>query len=184
MSTECLTGASVLADREVWPAGIGSPSPGASATMDQGPPDRWMEFEFPFGRQRILIAAKQIEPRWLYPILQSLREFSKLSAGWDSYGAKPVRIEAAVAVLRIAATRLGEETVPPTVVPTPDGGLQMEWHGRQQHLEIQVGPDGAASAYYENATTGETQELNPVSDWPRISAWIGEFDQGRHNNAP
>jgi hypothetical protein len=39
-----------------------------------------------------------------------------------------------------------------------DGGLQIEWHRRQQDLEIVVAADEAPRFYYKNRATGAEQE--------------------------
>ncbi len=168
MTTDCVTGAAVLADREVWRPDLASQSPGTSTTVEA----RRIRSEIRFARGTITVEATQLEPRWLYPVMRMLREISELQDGWDSYSAKPIRIEAAAAALRIASEILANETTPPVVVPIPDGGLQLEWHSRQSDLEIVVGPEGAASAFYRNTATADTHEFDKALEHlPALRAW-------------
>lgn len=53
-----------------------------------------------------------------------------LEQNWNSYGAPPPTLEA-LRVLRCLH-----------VMPTNDGGVQIEWHCNGQDVEIEVGPNG------------------------------------------
>ena len=46
----------------------------------------------------------------------------------------------------------------PAVVPLGDGGLQLEWHRKQQDLEVVFSADDTPLFFYENRTTGVEQE--------------------------
>lgn len=183
MTTARKPGASVFADQEVWsPDAAGLPSAAAAITTDSSA--RVTRAEFSFDQGTIIVDAQQLEPGWLFPMLHQLRVIGVLQEGWDSYGGRPIRAEAAMSALRIAARILESESPPPAVVPSPVGGLQLEWHRGRRHLEIEVGPDGAASAIYEDTAAGQTHEWDQITDWPALSALVAGFDQGHVNQAP
>lgn len=76
------------------------------------------------------------EPGWLARVVNQLKALQLLQFNWDSYGGVPVRGE----VLRSAANLLcemaGKRTPVPSVVPTSDGSVQVEWHTRGIDLEV------------------------------------------------
>jgi hypothetical protein len=62
---------------------------------------------------------------------------------------------AAIGGVSLLAKTMGEETVPPTLVPRFGGGIQMEWHMNGVDLEISVEADGSASVWCEHASGRE-----------------------------
>jgi hypothetical protein len=56
------------------------------------------------------------------------------------------------------------------VVPMGDGGIQIEWHRRQQDLEIVFPADEAPRFYYRNRATGAEQEgfANEIAPLTRL----------------
>lgn len=73
--------------------------------------------------QGYLGAASAVKP-------EKIAALAALEEGWDSYGAAPVT-QAALDVVRCIA-----------VVPTVNGGVQVEWHANGWEVEIEVDPDG------------------------------------------
>ncbi|HEU0074979.1 MAG TPA: hypothetical protein VFS30_13335 [Dehalococcoidia bacterium] len=78
--------------------------------------------------------------------LDALDEFVELEPDWDSYGASPISeiaIEKARGILNwIAAYALLADGPEPVAVPLADGGVQLEWIGDAEVLEIEVSPEG------------------------------------------
>ena len=82
-------------------------------------------------------------PSWFHPTLSQLAKFLSLGDDWDGYGAKATHesaVKRAVAVLN-AVCPAGPE---PWVVPTSDGGMQIEWASNGLEIEIEVLPAGPA----------------------------------------
>lgn len=75
-------------------------------------------------------------PRWLNRALNEVDALRQLERNWDSYGAVPVNrmflTEAASLLRELARSR----TPAPSVVPTSDGSVQLEWHTRGIDLEV------------------------------------------------
>lgn len=101
-------------------------------------------------------------PSWLKPVAVRLVEILGLPHNWDSYGAKRIDlsiVEGAVNVL----TQLpeGRQLPTPIVVPTSEGGLQLEWHRNGIDLEIKLSP-GQRVRYF--LATGKNEEEGDVLD--------------------
>jgi hypothetical protein len=77
-------------------------------------------------------------PAWRRDVLVRLLELTQLKDNWDSYGARRPRVESAAALLAVLNSIMDPETVPPIIVPTPDGHFQAEWHRNKCDLEIEV----------------------------------------------
>lgn len=61
-----------------------------------------------------------------------------------------------------------DQIVWPQVVPTQAGGLQLEWHRKNLDLEIEIGPNGRAQAYLEDAAVDEPIEADLAEGLDRI----------------
>lgn len=114
-------------------------------------------------QSEIVVEVSQPEPTWLYPVLHRLQHLSRLGDNWDSYGGRPVADEAVFTALSVIARLLSDESVPPEVAPTSEGGVQLEWHREGEELEIRVTSNGEISAFRFNEAAGEGAEVDRVS---------------------
>lgn len=85
----------------------------------------------------------------LRPTIERLAEFAALSPGWDSYDglpSTPRAVSTATELLVLLADHLPslqpDRMVPFAVTPIADGGVQLEWRGSRQQIEVEVGPTG------------------------------------------
>ena len=83
-------------------------------------------------------------------ILEALNRvlgYVELEQNWNSYGADPVDREVIIRVARklIELHRRGEPM--PWVVPTPNGGLCLEWEKGKVYAEVELEPDGTGVLY-------------------------------------
>jgi hypothetical protein len=111
----------------------------------------------------VSVEVNQPEPAWLYPALSRFQLLSRLDENWDTYGGSPLSDEAIYTALAIIARLLRDESVPPAIVPTSEGGVQLEWQRAGDELEIRVAPSGEISAFRCNETVGKVSEIERVS---------------------
>lgn len=76
-------------------------------------------------------------------IRRRLDVLKALGPGWDSYGALEVEESACERVMRLVEA-LPASCPAPWVVPTPSGGVQLEWRERRSRpfLEVETTDDG------------------------------------------
>ncbi|HRQ73240.1 MAG TPA: hypothetical protein PLU35_09455 [Phycisphaerales bacterium] len=99
-----------------------------------------------------------------------LNEILGLRSNWDSYGAKPIDSTAAVAALMwlYGIDRPGLPA--PSVVPVPDGSVQLEWHMHGIDLEVCFQPTGESACSVEDRIKHTEQEgsLEEIGDAVRL----------------
>jgi hypothetical protein len=87
-----------------------------------------------------------------------------LPGNWDSYGARPVDPTVAVQAAKILQLTMREETPRPAIVPTTDGGLQVEWHVHGIDLEVEILASGHLAVSFEDARRGTKWDKELGSD--------------------
>jgi hypothetical protein len=109
----------------------------------------------------------------LQPALERLEEFATLPNDWDSYGAAPISTVAVEHARELAAEIISKHalSIRPAgysfdVVPTPDGGVQLEWDVGAHDLEISIGPHGTL-AYLLVTTVDAERQTTSGEDVPR-----------------
>lgn len=97
-------------------------------------------------------------PLWLNESLDQIQDVLHLRDNWNSYGALSISIDAAYAALEILAeiAPLGAPT--PSIVPTVDRGIQLEWHEDGIDLEIEVLSRSRAVVYFADPSSAEEWE--------------------------
>ncbi len=100
--------------------------------------------------------------RWFDPTIRALIALSWLPDGWNSYGAKRVKPRAIEKMLETLLAILEPNASTPTVVPTSEGGVQVEWHRNQIDFEIEATSLGELSFFFKSPT--EEQEGPLVED--------------------
>lgn len=85
----------------------------------------------------------------LRPAFDRLVEIAKLEEDWDTYGGLPPTPSAVasagqlvIAVADRLGADIGDAVVPYSVMPFPDGGVQVTWHRPPDELQVDVGPSG------------------------------------------
>jgi len=95
------------------------------------------------------IPALRVNEATMIQLIERLTELHDLPPDWDSYGARPIspRAEGIARDLLVAFWHAALIPDDPNfdLMPGPDGGLQLEWMGRNGELEIRVLPNGTFS---------------------------------------
>lgn len=96
---------------------------------------------------------------------QRLTALSTLADGWDSYGGKAPSERALQATRSLLSTLeakygvgFGTELNPVHIAPLPIGGVQLEWAGGSQDIEVEISPSGDF-AYLLIDRTGEQRSF-------------------------
>lgn len=121
-------------------------------------------------------------PDWLVAAMETLCEIIALPSNWDSYGAECIQVQTAFYSLEILAGVVSDSTPIPSLVPSPDGAIQIEWHTMDIDLEIEVEPSGRISVYGEDQR-GEVELLeedfrrSPTHLPEAISGFVSEIEE-------
>ena len=91
-------------------------------------------------------------PNWLGPTIGRLNEFLALPPNWDSYGAPTISVDILEYALRILSFTMDDATPLPTVVPTSEGGVQVEWHEMKLDIEIEVNSTSRITVSFEDGS--------------------------------
>jgi hypothetical protein len=121
------------------------------------------------GAYRIVLK-NTLLPAWVEPTISAFIGIQTLEENWNSYGGKPINNDLIKQSLSILETIMQANSPAPSVVPLGDGGLQIEWHKRQQDLEIVLSSDEVPQFYYRNRATGAEQEgfANELAELTRL----------------
>lgn len=122
-----------------------------------------------------LFVLSGLPPKWLNPTWNQISELSKLKQNWDSYGAKSISQQRAIAAIKVLQRILRRETPAPAVVPTVRGNLQFEWHQDEIDLEIEVYSTTKVHLYFEDQVNGESREEIISGDLSRVFAFVNRL---------
>lgn len=99
--------------------------------------------------------------RWVKPTIERMVELLNLPANWDSYGAARIRPDAAKAMFDVLQDLLTANSLAPTIVPSPHGHLQAEWHVNGVDLELEVMNPTRVDVFFRD---GDDVWEEPLSD--------------------
>lgn len=103
--------------------------------------------------------------------LAALNALLQLGDGWDSYGAPRISRDALACTLGFLNLLL--QYPRGAVVPTGEGGIQLEWHTERIDLEIECLPSGQAVLSAVDSVLGQTEDRRIVPGHPAIDKWLG-----------
>ncbi len=117
-------------------------------------------------------------PRWMKRVVDRLEHLVNLPVGWNGYGAPSIAPDAAAAALNVVVALDRGDDLLPSIVPTQDGGVQLEWHRGDIDLELEIDASGSVDLWYMDESTGkEREESLPLSDAiPEIDALLTIVD--------
>lgn len=113
-------------------------------------------------------------PDWVRPTLTAFVDIQNLTDNWNSYGGKVVNRDLINQSLVVLGSLMQQDSPAPSVVPLGDGGLQIEWHRRQQDLEIVFSADESAQFFYRNRATGLLDE-GSVRDTEKLVGFVKDL---------
>ena len=86
---------------------------------------------------------------WFTAVLQTIYSFRYLPLDWDSHGAQPIHISTISTAMMLLDEIIQEDTPQPYVFPTPNGGVQYEWHTKRVDMEIEIRDHSTIAVLYE-----------------------------------
>ena len=110
------------------------------------------------------------EMRERLQLLQSLPE------NWNGYGELPITRGAVAQTAELLAA-LGPIRSAPDIVPTPDGGVQIEWSGGECDLEVEVQAVGRVSASFVGEDGIEHEFEVSVDDLTELQTRLAAMGQ-------
>lgn len=92
---------------------------------------------------------------WIHAVDVEIKELLLLSEGWDGAAAYLVSVEAVSDARELAAKVCAAlpGLRPPTVTPSIDGRVVLEWHSPDRHIDFTVGRD-SIEVFYEDDEQG------------------------------
>jgi hypothetical protein len=109
-------------------------------------------------RAPVVVKVRGAIHSWIPQTIDRLTQLSRLQQNWDSYGAFPVSPQAIALAIQVMSNVMTDRTPMPTIVPTTDRGIQLEWHLAGIDMEVEIRSDGILSVLYEDAVNQETWE--------------------------
>jgi hypothetical protein len=85
---------------------------------------------------------------WIGPTVDAMAKLP-MADDWAS-GARRTHPTAIAKVVEVLFTILDDCTPAPAVVPTWNGGVQVEWHRNEVDLEIEASPQGLVEYYFKS----------------------------------
>lgn len=161
-------GSRFLTDAEWRPAPQPAPSP---TTWEPEPIFGSEMLPAPADEESVAYRVSADTHRRLQEPLARISALMALGSDWDSYGGQPIRPSAALHAVQLLAAVLSNDVPSPSIVPTSDGGLQLEWHQEEADLEMAVTPDRSVEVFLQmpNEQTWEGPLAN--NQW-RLEAFL------------
>jgi len=100
---------------------------------------------------------------WFESVREQLEAAISLPHGWDTYQGVPSSLTSVERAFSFLGAYLQNKSLPPTVVPLSDGGIQLVWHQNGVDVEatFPVGDDG--EVYVRDIADGTETEFSLAS---------------------
>lgn len=113
--------------------------------------------------RRIEVHGGAVSLFWLPPAIGELERLLALPDNWDSYGARAVTASAVAAGLSLLGGFMAQGVPLPAFVPTPRGGIQLEWHCGGLDVEVEADTDGRPALFVAEAGGVVMLDESPAS---------------------
>jgi hypothetical protein len=129
----------------------------------------------PFPRFQSVFDAEP-QRRWEVEVVRQLVRLAGFPDNWDSYGAVRLKKDAGLFALEILQKIMRPRTPIPQIVPTSNGGVQLEWHEKGIDLEINIlAPYECELWYRDHQTQTPPQSLEFSNDFSALRDPIGQL---------
>ncbi|SCZ52899.1 hypothetical protein [Thiohalomonas denitrificans] len=114
-------------------------------------------------------------PHWIKRAISRLERIAALPQNWDSYGALTIASENIKVVIEALMGLCSAGTPEPSIVPTPSGGVQIEWHTNGIDLEIEVVRPTQIEVLFEDHKNGNEWEGSVSYDLRHLKTLIEDL---------
>ena len=95
---------------------------------------------------------------------EEVAPFLELAPGWDSYGAAAVSSGAIESAYGLFCSVMRPSTSFPNIVPTPRGGIQLEWDTPGLFIEVETLGRNRFGVLVEDKSSGAMDEFEIIAD--------------------
>jgi hypothetical protein len=116
-------------------------------------------------------------PEWLPDVISRMVDFRYLPGNWDSYGAKPVDLSIFLSVIRILPEIVMPETPCPSICPTNNGGIQLEWNENGRDLEVEFVAADRVQVIFEDGRKTEEREISLIGSLTELREMVNAISE-------
>jgi hypothetical protein len=95
---------------------------------------------------------------WPVKAVNQLEQLLALRPNWDTHGGQPISARNANAALTFLYAVMAPDTSSPSIVPTHNGGVQLEWHRSGLDVEALFAGGADDGLYVRDVATGDEWE--------------------------
>jgi hypothetical protein len=133
----------------------------------------WLKDHDPRFGDRATTTDKPKGRTWQVDALSRICRLLELKEGWDSYKAKAIPRETGMFALQILDAVMQQPSLSaPSIVPSPAGGIQLEWHTKSVDLELHISAVYDCEVWFEDRSTGQSLEDVVVDDFSILAGPI------------
>lgn len=112
-------------------------------------------------RAAITVPPRLVGSTWFRPALAQFESVMSLRHDWDSYGGAPTSVSSVQKAISFLGTYLQSRSLPPTVVPMSDGGIQLVWHEHGLDVEATFPATDDPGVYVRDIAANREIDVNP-----------------------
>lgn len=114
---------------------------------------------------------------WKETVNERLTELMRLPIGWDGYQAGPVALDNAAFAGSILSSVMTPGTPLPSIVPTVNGSVQIEWHTSKGDIELRIHRPNSVYAWFSSVDDDDESEVDLTWDFEIVSTWLNEIKE-------
>jgi hypothetical protein len=103
--------------------------------------------------------SEAIPPRYESAAWRKVCALVNLPEDWDGYGSPRIDRQVGMFALEVLNKIMAPETPEPYIVPSPAGGVQIEWHRNHVDLEMHIVAPYEVQTFVFDHASGEEQEF-------------------------
>jgi hypothetical protein len=112
---------------------------------------------------------------WAVDVEGRLNDLAGLPRGWDGYASRPVSFTCAQFTANLLEQIFVEGVPAPALVPTGEGGVQIEWHRNGYDVEILILGAYDVLGIRRKLDINEVEEVELQTDFTVLRDWAAEL---------